>query len=72
MWGRSKLARSQVKNIRAPVMHAYGGEDRNVDVANGAAVKKAFERVGLPVDYTFVAEEGHGYREDANVFMFYQ
>ena len=61
----------QVKNIRAPVMRAYGGEDRNVDVANGAAVKKAFERAGLPVDYTFVAEEGHGYREDANVFMFY-
>ena len=61
----------QVKKIRAPVMHAYGGEDRNVDVANGDAVKKAFERAGLPVDYTFVAEEGHGYREDANVFMFY-
>ena len=53
------------------VMHAYGGEDRNVDIANGEAVKKAFERAGLPVDYTFVPDEGHGYREDANVFMFY-
>ncbi len=62
----------QVKKIRAPVMHAYGGEDLNVDIANGEAIKKAFERAGLPVDYTFVAEEGHGYREDANVFMFYK
>ena len=61
----------QITKIRAPVMHAYGGEDRNVDIANGEAVKKAFERAGLPVDYTFVPDEGHGYREDANVFMFY-
>ena len=27
---------------------------------NSGAVKKAFARVGLPTDYTFVAEEGHG------------
>ena len=60
----------QITKIRAPVLHAYGGEDRNVDIANGEAVKKAFERAGLPVDYTFVPDEGHRYREDANVFMF--
>jgi dipeptidyl aminopeptidase/acylaminoacyl peptidase len=57
--------------IRAPVMHAYGGEDRNVDPSNGDAIRKAFEKAGLPVDYTFVSEEGHGYREDKNVFMIY-
>lgn len=57
--------------IRVPVMHAYGGEDRNVDLANGIAIRKAFEKSGLPIDYTFVAEEAHGYREDKNVFMFY-
>ena len=51
-------------------MQVYGGEDRNVDIANGEAVKKAFERSGLAVDYTFVPDEGHLYREDANVFMF--
>ena len=61
-----------VGKIRAPVMHAYGGEDRNVDPANGDAIRKAFDRAGWPVDYTFVADEGHGYREDANVFMFYK
>lgn len=60
-----------VNKIRAPVMHAYGGEDRNVDPSNGNAIRKAFEKAGLPVDYTFVNEEGHGYREDKNVFMIY-
>lgn len=39
----------QIKKLRAPVMHAYGGEDRNVDIANGDAVKKAFERADLPL-----------------------
>ena len=61
----------QITKIRAPVMQVYGGEDRNVDIANGEAVKKAFERSGLAFDYTFVPDEGHRYREDANVFMFY-
>jgi dipeptidyl aminopeptidase/acylaminoacyl peptidase len=57
--------------IAAPVLHAYGGEDQNVDMSNGTAIKTAFEKNGKPVDYIFVAEEAHGYREDKNVFMFY-
>jgi dipeptidyl aminopeptidase/acylaminoacyl peptidase len=61
----------QASKIRAPVMHAYGGEDRNVDISNGNAIRRAFEKAGLTVDYTFVDEEGHGYREDKNVFMIY-
>jgi dipeptidyl aminopeptidase/acylaminoacyl peptidase len=60
-----------VDRIKAPVMHAYGGEDQNVDPANGEAIKAAFEKAGKPVDYTFVPEEAHGYRLDKNVFMFY-
>ena len=39
---------------------------------NGKVIKAAFENAGLPVDYTFIAEEGHGYREDANRFMLYK
>lgn len=61
----------QIAKLRAPVLHAYGGEDRNVDIANGHAIKSAFEKSGKPLDYIFVAEEAHGYREDNNVFMFY-
>lgn len=61
----------QAAKIRAPVLHAYGGEDRNVNIANGIEIRNAFEKAGKPVDYIFVAEEAHGYREDKNVFMFY-
>ena len=61
----------QVAKIRAPVLHAYGGEDQNVNIANGIEIRNAFEKAGKPVDYIFVAEEAHGYREDKNVFMFY-
>ena len=61
----------QAAKIRAPVLHAYGGEDRNVNIANGIEIRSAFEKAGKPVDYIFVAEEAHGYREDKNVFMFY-
>ena len=61
----------QAAKIRAPVLHAYGGEDRNVNIANGIEIRSAFEKAGKPVDYIFVAEEAHGYREDKNVFMLY-
>jgi dipeptidyl aminopeptidase/acylaminoacyl peptidase len=60
-----------VSRIKAPVMHAYGGADRNVNPENGRVIKSAFEKAGLPVDYTFVADEAHGYREDKNRFMLY-
>jgi dipeptidyl aminopeptidase/acylaminoacyl peptidase len=60
-----------VQRIRAPVFHAYGGSDRNVDFANGQAIKAAFEKAGKPFEWMFVADEGHGYRQDAHVLEFY-
>ena len=54
-----------------PVLHAYGGEDRNVDFANGRVIKVAFERAGKPFEWMFVADEAHGYRQDKNVLDFY-
>ena len=61
----------QVAKIAAPVFHAYGGEDRNVDFANGSAIKSAFEKAGKPFEWQFVGDEAHGYRQDKNVFDFY-
>jgi dipeptidyl aminopeptidase/acylaminoacyl peptidase len=61
-----------VSKIKVPVLHAYGGEDQNVNIANGTAIRRAFEKAGLPVNYIFVQDEAHGYREDKNVFMFYK
>ena len=60
-----------VARISAPVFHAYGGEDRNVDMANGHTIKSAFDKAGKPYEWMFVGDEAHGYRQDGNVFEFY-
>jgi dipeptidyl aminopeptidase/acylaminoacyl peptidase len=62
----------QVAKIGAPVFHAYGGEDRNVDFANGRTIRAAFDRANKPYEWMFVADEAHGYRQDKNVFDFYK
>jgi len=61
-----------VDKIAAPVFHAYGGEDMNVDFANGRTIKSAFEDAKKPFEWMFVSDEAHGYRQDANVFEFYK
>jgi dipeptidyl aminopeptidase/acylaminoacyl peptidase len=70
MFQRTSPAR-HVDRIKAPVMHAYGGEDRNVDIANGNTIKSAFDKAGKPYEWMFVADEFHGYVMDKNVFDYY-
>lgn len=60
-----------VDKIVAPVFHAYGGQDRNVDYANGREIKSAFDKAGKPYEWMFVADEAHGYRQPPNVKAFY-
>ncbi len=62
----------QIARISVPVFHAYGGVDRNVDFANGIAIKAAFDKAGKPYEWMFVPDEAHGYRQDKNSFEFYQ
>ena len=57
--------------IGGPVFHAYGGEDRNVDVENGRVIRSAFDKAGKPYEWMLVPDEAHGYRADKNVFEFY-
>ena len=71
MFERMSPAR-YVSKIQGPVFHAYGGEDRNVDIENGRVIRAAFERAGKAHEWMFVADEGHGYRLDKNVFEFYK
>jgi len=61
----------QVAKIAAPVFHAYGGEDRNVDYSNGRTIRSAFEKAGKPYEWMYVLEEAHGYRVQKNVLEFY-
>lgn len=60
-----------VDRIRAPVLHAYGGLDRNVDFANGRVIRSAFEKANKPFEWMFVADEAHGFRQDKNVLDYY-
>ncbi len=60
-----------VDKIKAPVFHAYGGLDRNVDIENGRVIRSAFDKAGKSQEWMFVADEAHGYRLDKNVFEFY-
>ena len=60
-----------VDKIVAPVFHAYGGEDVNVDIANGRVIRAAFDKAGKTQEWMYVANEAHGYRLDANVFEYY-
>jgi dipeptidyl aminopeptidase/acylaminoacyl peptidase len=62
----------QVARIAAPVFHAYGGADQNVDFENGRVIRAAFDKAGKPYEWMFAGEEAHGYREDKNVFEFYK
>ena len=57
--------------IWKPRQKKVGAAGDLLKCTNGEAAKKAFEHAKLPVDYSFVPKEGRGYREDANVFMFY-
>ena len=61
----------QVAKIAAPVFHAYGGEDRNVDYSNGRTIRSAFDKAGKPYEWMYVSEEAHGYRVQKNVLEFY-
>jgi dipeptidyl aminopeptidase/acylaminoacyl peptidase len=60
-----------VGKIAGPVFHAYGGEDRNVDIANGRAIRSAMDRAGKAQEWMYVSDEAHGYRLDKNAFEFY-
>ena len=60
-----------VDRIAVPVFHAYGGEDRNVDYANGRAIRAAFESAGKPYEWMFDAKEAHGFRQPKTVVDFY-
>ena len=70
MFERTSPAR-HVAKIKAPVFHAYGGEDRNVDIENGRVIRAAFDSAGKPQEWMFVSDEAHGYRLDKNQFEFY-
>ena len=57
--------------IKAPVLMAYGMEDRRVPVAHGERMRDALAKQGTPVEWVAYNEEGHGFLLESNRFDFY-
>lgn len=52
--------------IKAPVLMIYGGSDRRVPIDHGVAMRNALRWHGGNVEWVEYAEEGHGFRSEAN------
>ncbi len=57
--------------IKAPVLMAYGGEDRRVPLVYGEKMRAALEANGTPVEWVVYSEEAHGFRLETNRYDFY-
>jgi dipeptidyl aminopeptidase/acylaminoacyl peptidase len=58
--------------IKAPVLMAYGADDRRVPLEHGSRMKSALDRAGAKYEWMVMAGEGHGFRDPANQKTFYE
>jgi dipeptidyl aminopeptidase/acylaminoacyl peptidase len=58
-------------SIRAPVLMAYGSEDRRVPIDHGTRMKSALDRSGKKYQWMVGEGEGHGFLDMKNKVMFY-
>jgi dipeptidyl aminopeptidase/acylaminoacyl peptidase len=58
-------------NIKAPVLMAYGLQDRRVPIVHGEKMHDALVAGHQPVDWVVYREEGHGFFLEKNRFDFY-
>jgi dipeptidyl aminopeptidase/acylaminoacyl peptidase len=57
--------------IKAPVLMAYGSDDRRVPIEHGLKMKSAMESAGAKPIWIVADGEGHGFRQMKNQEMFY-
>jgi dipeptidyl aminopeptidase/acylaminoacyl peptidase len=57
--------------IKAPVLMAYGSDDRRVPIEHGLKMKAAMESAGAKPIWIVADGEGHGFRKMDNQVMFY-
>jgi dipeptidyl aminopeptidase/acylaminoacyl peptidase len=58
--------------IKAPVLMAYGSDDRRVPLVHGEKMKDALVARGVPVEWVVYADEAHGFLLEQNRFDFYR
>jgi dipeptidyl aminopeptidase/acylaminoacyl peptidase len=51
--------------IKAPVLMAYGGQDRRVPPVHGERMRDALQKQGTPVEWIEYGDEGHGFMVEA-------
>ena len=60
-----------VQNIRVPTLHAYGENDRRVDIDHWKRLKAQLDKYHKPYEFVREDEEGHGFRhEDARIAFY--
>jgi dipeptidyl aminopeptidase/acylaminoacyl peptidase len=62
----------QAARIKAPVLLAYGGEDRRVPLIHGQQMRDALKENNKPYEWIVYNDEAHGFNKDTNRFDFYR
>ena len=71
-WIKSRSIQNNIDMVRAPVLMAYGMEDWRVPPKHGRILKRALDKNNIPNKLILKANEGHGFRNEKNVFEFYR
>ena len=71
-WIKSRSIQYNIDKVRAPVLMAYGMKDWRVPPKHGRILKRALDRNNIPNKLIIKANEGHGYRNEDNVFEFFR
>ena len=58
--------------IKAPLILAFGRQDRRVPIEHGEAMKTALEKAGRPPQWVVYDDEGHGWRKERNQIDFWR
>jgi dipeptidyl aminopeptidase/acylaminoacyl peptidase len=56
--------------IKAPLLLAYGGEDRRVPLVHGTRMRDALTAAGRPPQWVVYSDEGHGWYKLENQLDF--
>ena len=63
---------NNIDKVRVPVLMAYGMEDWRVPPKHGRILKRALDKNDIPNKLIIKANEGHGFRNEKNVYEFYR
>ncbi|MEC9080460.1 MAG: prolyl oligopeptidase family serine peptidase, partial [Verrucomicrobiota bacterium] len=71
-WIKRRSIQNNIDKVRAPVLMAYGMKDWRVPPKHGRILKRALDKNDVPNKLIIKPNEGHGYRNEKNLFEFYR